>query len=453
MNKKLNIRLRRELFAWERELLAECDLYLVGGTVRDMLLGVSGRSLDEDYVAAGIEFDRLVAILERFGSASLVGRSFGVIKFAPSGGKSADISLPRTEFSTGRGHRDFDVRFDPNIPVEEDLVRRDFTMNSMALHVGSGRLVDPLGGAADVEDRLLRMNGPDSFGEDPLRILRGVQFLARFELELVGKTLERMRRDRELLSTVSNERIREELNKMLTLAEKPSIGFEFMHETGILEFVLPELEETHGVEQNEFHGDDLFTHSIRSCDAARPTLVSRWSALLHDLGKKKMKQVIDGRVVFYRHEAESAEIAGEVLERLLFPGDFTRRVVHLVKHHMFLITDRYSDGAVRRFIARVGKENLGELFELRRADALSRGDMDVEVGLAYMKGRVDAVLESDAAFKREDLAVNGSDVMRILGIEGGRKVGEVLQRLLEMVLENPELNTRDSLTGILKSMK
>lgn len=453
MSKNFNIRFERERFPWEDELLKECELYIVGGTVRDMVLGSTSESLDRDYLAAGIELDRLVSILERFGKTSLVGKSFGVIKFAPPGGERIDISLPRAEFSTGPGHRDFNVRFDPNIPVEEDLVRRDFTINSMALHIGNMRLVDPLGGLADLESNLLRMNRPESFREDPLRILRGVQFMARFRFEVDAETLEHMRHDRELLPTMSSERIREELNKMLTLAERPSIGFDFMHETGILEFVLPELEETYGVEQNEFHPDDLFTHSIRSCDIARPTLVSRWSALLHDLGKKKMKQVIDGRVVFYRHEAESAEIAKAVLGRLQFPNDFTKQVVHLVKHHMFLITDEWSDAAVRRFIARVGKESLDELFELRRADATSRGDADIENGLAYMTGRVDTALESEAAFKREDLAVDGSDVMRILGIDGGREVGEVLQNLLEMVLENPDLNTRDKLTEILRNMK
>lgn len=449
----MNIRLGRELSHWERALLDECDLYLVGGTVRDMLLGCSGESLDEDYLVAGLELDRLVSVLDRHGKTNLVGKSFGVIKFAEPGSKTVDISLPRTEFSTGHGHRDFDVQFDPAIPVEEDLVRRDFTINSMALHLGEMRLVDPLGGSADLENRLLRINRPESFREDPLRILRGVQFIARFGLAVEAETLELMRRHRALLETVSTERIRDELNKMLTLAEKPGAGFSFMHDTGILEHILPELEETYGIEQNEFHPDDLFTHSVKSCDLARPTVVMRWSALLHDLGKKKMKREVDGRVVFYRHEGESAEIADAVLGRLQFPRDKTNQIVHLVRHHMFLITDEWSDAAVRRFIARVGKENLDELFELRRADAMSRGDEEVERGLEYMRGRVDAVLESEAAFKREDLAVDGSDVIRVLNVGEGKEVGEVLRKLLEMVLEDPQLNTRGTLLEIIRRMK
>ncbi|MCX5753041.1 MAG: hypothetical protein NTW97_05270, partial [Candidatus Krumholzibacteria bacterium] len=171
MNRQPALDPGRELHRWERHLLEVCDLYLVGGTVREMLRGAVAESIDEDYLASGIEYDDLVARLERFGSVNLVGKSFGVIKFTPPSGRAVDVSLPRTEFSTGIAHRDFSVRFDPRLPVEKDLDRRDFTVNSMALHLGMRILVDPLGGRADLEKRLLRVNRSDSFLEDPLRIL------------------------------------------------------------------------------------------------------------------------------------------------------------------------------------------------------------------------------------------------------------------------------------------
>ncbi len=459
------IRLERPLRTWERALLGECNLYLVGGIVRDLLLGERYESLDEDYLVTGIDIERLVTVLRPLGKTNLVGRSFGVIKYTSPEGRTVDISLPRTEYSVGPGHRDFHVDFDPMIPVENDLVRRDFTINSMALHLGTGELVDPLGGRGDLAERVLRVNREESFREDPLRILRGVQFYARFGLTVEAKTREMMVRDAELLGTVSMERIREELNKMLLRAERPGAGFILMHETGILGLILPELEDAHGVEQNEYHPDDLFMHSVRSCDAAPPDLVIRWGALLHDLGKKKMRREKDDRVVFYRHEEESARIARAVLERLRFPRDFARRVEHLVRHHMFQMTDEWSDAAVRRFIARIGVDNLDDIFALCEADVRSRAEARSRTGegpkideklmchIEAARMRVADVLASEATFKREHLAVNGSDIIELLGIEGGPEVGEILERLLDLVIEQPELNTRERLLEIVADMR
>jgi poly(A) polymerase/tRNA nucleotidyltransferase (CCA-adding enzyme) len=453
MNAKAGIDLSRELFGWERALIAECDLYLVGGIVRDLLLGTLRTDEDVDYLASGIEYDRLAGLLVKHGKANYVGKSFGVIKFTPPDGTTVDISLPRTEFSTGRGHRDFEVTYDPSLPVEEDLVRRDFTFNSMACRLADMELVDPLGGLGDLHDRVLRVNQEDSFRDDPLRILRGVQLLARFHCTAHEDTLRQIEQHRGLLPSVSAERVRDELNKLMLLAERPGDGFIFMHEAKILDLVLPELEETYGIEQNEYHPDDLFTHSIKSCNAAKPDLVVRWSALLHDLGKVETKQEKDGRIVFYRHEEDSARKAKNILGRLKFSNEFTRLVVHLIDRHMFQVTEEWSDGAIRRFVARVGVENLEDLYELREADARSRSDEEILENLMYTKQRVEKILEAETALKRDDLAIDGSDVMEILGIEAGPEIGTVLQKLLDMVLEHPELNTRDKLTEFVKEMK
>ncbi|MBN1163708.1 MAG: HDIG domain-containing protein [Candidatus Krumholzibacteriota bacterium] len=442
MNREPEHTLGRKLEPWENAILQAGNLALVGGVVRDLLRGEKLRPLDVDYIASAIAQDKLIAILNNFGKTNLTGKSFGVIKFQTPAGHTVDISLPRCEFSTGPGHRDFQVEFDPGIPLEEDLLRRDYTINSMALDLRTLKLIDPLGGKEDLNNRLLRVNRENSFREDPLRILRGVQFMARFGLRVEEKTRELMGRDGELLQTVSPERIRDELNKMMLLADKPGDGFIFMHHTGILREILPELDETWGVEQNEFHPDDIFIHSVKSCDGAGADLLLRWSALLHDLGKKKMKQTVKGKTVFYRHEVESAELSRRILKRLSFSNLFIRQTSHLVENHMFFITGEWSDGAVRRFMARVGVESLEPLLALRMADGKSRGDQRIAEEVKNIRERFTRVLENDAALKRNDLPVNGRDVMEITGLGPGPRIGSILDGLLEMVLDNPERNTR-----------
>jgi len=276
--------------------------------------------------------------------------------------------------------------------------------------------------------------------------------MARFDLAVDEETRTLMRRDQGLLGTVSPERVRDELNKMMRFAATPSKGFVFMHAEGFLAAVLPELEATFGVEQNEYHPDDVFTHSVKSCDRARQELHLRWSALLHDLGKKDMKQVVDGRTVFYRHEERSARIADALLERLRFPNDLRRRIVLLIEHHMFNMTEEWSDAAVRRFISRVGRENIDDLLALREFDGLSRGEKRTLEQNRMIRDRMARILASDAAFKVKDLAIGGADVMDALGIGEGPEVGEILRTLLESVLERPELNNRDSLIALVEKM-
>ncbi len=451
MRDEKTIRLGRPLHSWEQAIVEEGELYIIGGVVRDILLGGSNDSPDTDYVACGIEYERLVSLLEPFGRAHLVGKSFGVIKFDAPDGETVDISLPRTEVSTGRGHRDFAVSHDPTLPIETDLERRDYTINSMAFGLHNGRLVDPLGGREDLELRILKVNRENSFLEDPLRMLRGVQFMARFALTVDAETRRLMEKHRELLGTVSAERVREELNKLM-LSRRPSDGFVFMHETGLLREVLPELEDAWGVEQNEFHPDDVFFHSVKSCDAAPKDLAVRWAALLHDIEKPKMKQTVEGRTVFYGHQDEGAETAKRILDRLRFPADFTRRVSILVAQHMFNITDEWSDGALRRFVARVGRENLDDLFALRVADARSRGDGEVETDIEWVREKIERVLERDSTLKRSDLAITGHDVMELLGIGEGERIGSVLEALLERVMDDPSLNKREILIELVREM-
>ena len=440
---------------WQKEIMDRGELFCVGGVVRDDLLGLPSVDEDIDYLVRGLPPEELERILSAHGRVVFVGKSFGVYKFKPPTGKrEIDIAYPRTEVSTGPGHRDFEVSWDWRLSVEADLGRRDFTINAIARNLADGRIVDPHGGAKDIEARVLRMVFPGAFREDPLRILRGVRFAARFSLRIEEDTDEAMKESAALVGTLSAERIQDELNKLLTQCERPSEGLSTMQRIGVMARILPELERSYGVTQNEFHPDDVFWHSLKSCDEVpRSNLVVRWAALLHDLGKVDKKQVIEeegaAKVVFYGHETVSGGIAGEVLRRLKYGNDFVARCVHLVESHMFLYRKEWNRSTVRRFIQRVGEENLEDLFLLREADCLSRGMTEEVEELEDLRARVERERREAHAFKLADLAIDGNDVKTALGVVESPEIGRILQDLFETVLDDPALNTREKLIRLL----
>jgi len=209
-------------------ILKQGHIYEVGGIVRDRLLGRKGVAHDRDYLVTGIQYENLSKILKPYGQVNLVGRSFGVIKFSQKHNDdfvTFDISLPRTEFSTGTGHKDFEVNYNPDLNIEDDLSRRDFTVNAMAWDLESNSLIDPLNGKSDLDAGVIKIVYPKSFKDDPLRLLRAVQFAARFNFKIDPDTYQHMCDNASMITTVSPERIAEELNKLLTLAVKPSVGF------------------------------------------------------------------------------------------------------------------------------------------------------------------------------------------------------------------------------------
>ncbi len=443
---------------WQNEILEEGELYLVGGVVRDGVMGGRGGSEDYDYVVTGIDPRRLEDILGRHGEVRFVGRSFGVYKFTPAGeSASLDVAFPRRETSTGPGHKDFEVDWDWRLPIEADLERRDFTMNAMALSIRDGKLIDPLGGRDDIERRLVKMVFPEAFKEDSLRILRGIRFAARFEFDIDAATRGAMIEAARLIRFLSPERIQEELSRLLTQCAKPSVGFMEMHEIGVLKIILPELDRCAGVAQNEFHPDDVFMHSLKTCDCApRDNLAVRWAALLHDVGKVDKKQKIrdehtgEERIVFYQHEKLSAEATETVLKRLRYGKALVEKCRNLVLNHMFNYESEWGESAVLRFIRRVGEDGIGDLMALRRADCGSRNLAGEAEKLAEFEKRIDEVLEEQRAFSLEDLAIDGRTVMNVLGIEEGPEVGRILEEILEEVIGNPALNTRRKLKALMK---
>ncbi len=445
-----------KLHEWQKTLIQHGELYRVGGAVRDELMGLKTSPEDVDYLVRGMSPEQLEAVLTRYGRIVLVGKSFGVFKFRPEGETfEYDIAFPRKEVSTGTGHREFDVDWQETLAVEVDLGRRDFTINAIAQNVQDRRVIDPFGGRKDIENRRLRMIFAEAFREDPLRILRGIRFAGRFELDVEYDTAEAMKAAVPGLGTLSAERIQDEFSKIFVQCDRPSDAFAMMHTMGVLAVVLPELDTAVGVEQNEFHPDDVFWHSVKSCDAApKGDVLLRWAALLHDIGKVAAKKTVtddDGgsKVVFYGHEKGSAEIARTVLTRLRYSNEFVKRCEHLVRYHMVHYEPAWSGAAVRRFIRTVGEENLDAMFELKRADMMSRGRADRLGEIDELWQRVNEEREAHHALKIQDLAIDGKDVMNVLGLDSGERVGAILRDVFEKVLDDPALNERDVLLGLL----
>ncbi|MCL2128683.1 MAG: HD domain-containing protein, partial [Treponema sp.] len=371
-------------------------------------------------------------------------------------GRSIEITTYRTEAGYSDGRRPDQVRYTSNI--EEDLSRRDFTMNAIALRLPSGEKIDPFGGEADIKAGIIRCAGDPQarFSEDGLRPLRAVRFAAQFAFSLEQETLAAIPGSLETSAKVSAERVRDEIEKIIA-SGKPSRAFLLMEQTGLLKLFLPELAACRGIEQKGFHRFDVLDHSLLACDYAAekeyPQDV-RIAALLHDLGKPVTRRPGEGGApddpywTFYQHEAESEKIARAILGRLRYPNAAVDSICHLVKEHMFHYTDDWSDAAVRRFIARAGEENLVKMYLLRRADAFATAAFEPGPDfLLPLARRVEKALAESRAFSLKDLAVSGKDLIGI-GIKPGKTMGIILDELLETVLDDPAQNTPEALLAI-----
>lgn len=439
------------------------EVYEVGGTVRDRLLNIPHK--DKDLLVRLLSIDQIKNLLQPFGKVALVGKAFGVLKFTPhqTPQTTFDIALPRKEISTGVHHRDFEVSHDPQLPVVEDLARRDFTINAMAYDLQREKLIDPLAGQKDLQNKILRMVFDAAFEEDPLRLVRAVQFTARFHLTIEEKTLKAMRQHAGLITTVSAERIIEEIQKLFR-ADRPSQGFEIMRETGLLGKIFPELEGLISIAQDKRPGDDVYQHTLRVIDAARSDpyvnhagdLELMLAALFHDVGKAKTRQFdqTKDRIVFYGHQIVSKRLASRWLQKMKVTtvGVDPEKVKTMIVHHMFETKSYFTDKAVRRFIHKVGQDLIFKLLDLRLADNRGGKHPRSIQGVLKMRGRVKEILSQKPPFGPKDLALNGHDLMA-LGIPAGPQMGKLLKQLVEMILDDPKLNTKEQLTAIVKEMR
>jgi tRNA nucleotidyltransferase (CCA-adding enzyme) len=436
------------LAALERLRAGGHQAYLVGGALRDVLLGRPGDELLD--VATDRRPEEVMALFPRI---EPIGLAHGTV-LVMLDGLGFECTTFRREGAYADARHPDDVEFTTDLRA--DLARRDFTVNALAYDPLSGVLVDHHGGLADLELRRLRAVGVPlaRFREDALRPVRAARFVATLEFELDPATRAALGGVVDRARLVAPERVRVELEKLMA-ARRPSMGFELLREAGLLELWMPELTRCYGVPQNRWHAHDVYTHSLESCDHAPPgKAVVRWAALLHDIGKPDTRVERRGDGTFYGHELAGAELAGCLLERLRFPGALRAEIVHLVREHMFDYRSEWSDAAVRRWVRRVGEGAVADLFDLRIADMLGNGlKMGFPAQLEPLRCRIERVLAGSHALRVGDLAVDGHDVMESLGLGPGPAVGEALEMLLEEVLDQPDRNTRERLLARLADLR
>lgn len=428
--------------------------YLVGGVVRDLLRGREPEPRDIPDIATDARPERILELFpegryeNRFGTVALPGL--------------AEITTFRRDHRYGDHRRPESVTFTDSL--EDDLLRRDFTVNAIAWG-GPGRptpegpgsltrgLVDPTGGLDDLAARRLRAVGDAEarFDEDALRLLRAARFAAQLGFDVEPITREAMRRKAPDAGHLSRERVGQELRRLFQ-ADRPSVGMRVMADTGLLEVILPELAAQRGIPQNKPAGEDLWDHTLATVDALAELASGErrkrsagydqlvLAALLHDVGKPAT--LVEA---FRGHDEVGAAMAGAILERLAVPGRSAERVLRLVRQHMFVYRPEWSDAAVRRFLRKVGPDLFDELLLLRRADNLGSGIAVEAGGVDELARRAHEQLARDVPLDTRQLAVDGDDLQAALGMPPGPEIGRLLERLLDSVIADPERNVRERL--------
>jgi tRNA nucleotidyltransferase (CCA-adding enzyme) len=423
------------------------EAFLIGGAVRDALLGFASK--DEDVLVTGVEWSVLEHALKGVGRVDAVGASFGVLKVARDG-LVIDVALPRTEQSTGIGHKDFTVTYDPSLPLEADLARRDFTVNAMARRISDGVLLDPFNGAQDLEHRLLRAvgNPRERFAEDPLRMLRAARFVAKLDFVPEPNTLEALKLEAHRIESVSPERIQNELWGMLAAphASGVSRALEMLRDTGLLARIIPELEASFGFDQqNPHHHLPLDAHvfeAIRyAVEHAAPT-ITRLALLLHDVAKPETQSFdANGIAHYYRHDELGAIKARTILERLKFPGDVIESVCKIVFEHM-RPPRKPSTKSLRRWLNALGTDWRAAL-ACREADLAAHV---LEPGFepwAWVQGILEQcqnIPPEVVTFDERNLKITGGKLMKEFKLEPGPALGELKKRAARAVIDGELAN-------------
>jgi putative nucleotidyltransferase with HDIG domain len=431
---------REEIEEYVRSL--ELDAYLVGGAVRDELLGLDSK--DADFLVLGVDTEQLRGALAPHGRVEdlvVAGRLVGV-RLMPRDKRIRELTRagiefapPRREVSTGPGRHEFEIVADPSLSLEDDMRRRDFTINAMARRVSDGELLDPLGGQADLAARRLRTVSPQSFREDPLRLIRALRFISQLGFDPDETLLDQMREEASAVKLVSGERIggglaadgMGELSKLL-MGSEPARALTIARDTGVLAELIPEFAAV-----PDYLSDHIFGVVQASADAG-DNLAVRLAAFFHDVGKP-----IDGDPL--GHARVGAEIAQRTLERLRYPTRLVRRVVAIVRAHPFHAeTAPREPRDLRRYLAEHGDDLAADITAMRFADLRAK-DRDESV-----LAEIAAGLERERAnpHRIADLAVTGDDLID-LGFTPGPALGAALQALLDAVIDDPEFNTRDEL--------
>lgn len=455
------------------------ELYLVGAGVRNILTGKVPVNCDLTTNATPETIQELMKEYDPFYE-----NDFGMVG-VPIGDDVFEITTYRSE----KGYSDFRR---PDVVVwgqtlEEDVKRRDFTMNAVVIgqRKGEGKfeLIDLVGGLKDFEAGIIRTvgNPEERFGEDALRMMRAIRFAATLSFQIEPKTLAAISGKAHLLSKISRERVRDELWKILK-SQFAGDGVRLLVTTGLMEYIIPELLEARGVGQTGHHTLDVLNHiisALENCPSSDPLI--RLATLLHDVGKPRTKRWRcikcgymfspselneDGSLVckrchtiqtekeattFYGHEVVGARMAGEIAERLRLTKKEKEKLVTLIRWHMFAYQPEMTDAAIRRFIKNVGKENINDMMLLRIGDRKGGGSKTTSWRLMELQKRIGEQLYEPMEIS--DMAVNGKDVMEVLGIPPGPKIGEVLKILFDEVLEDTSKNNRKYLMERIKQLK
>ncbi len=434
------------------------QVFFVGGCVRDFLM--DSTITDWDFAT-----DATPEEIKKVFPGSFYDNRFGTvgIPIPKVSEKKHEGVVEVTTFRTESGYKD--ARRPEKISwgktIEEDLSRRDFTMNAIALQLTQGKLqddfIDPYNGLKDIEKRIIRTvgNPNERFAEDALRLLRAVRFSTQLDFKIQEKTWEAIIKNSRNIGKISGERIRDELLKMLSTNHSYE-GILLLDKSGMLELIIPELAEGKGVSQarpGRHHTTDVFTHNIESlnkCPSSDP--IVRLATLLHDVGKPYVKkQDEEGYVIFYNHEVKGSRLAYEICKRLRLSKKQTEKIANLIRWHMFTIDENITDSAIRRFIRRVGIDNVADMMDLRIGDRLGGGTQVAESWrLKKFKARVAS--ELNPPFSVNDLAIDGNDIMEELKLKPGPKVGEILRKLFEEVDEDLSRNTREHLLSRIKEL-
>ncbi len=448
------------------------EAYVVGGSVRDLLLKRNSHDWDFTTNATPEEIQSIFPNSFYENDFGTVGVSKNALEqyLLGEGEQESDTPSEIFEITTYRSEGLYSDFRRPNEvtwgkTLQEDLTRRDFTMNAMALSVTSdlvledytswpenislqANIVDPFKGQSDLDSVILRSVGDahQRFQEDALRMLRAIRLAAQLQLRMDPNIVEALQDKAELIQHVSWERIRDEFLKIL-LTNHVETALTLMYQVGLLQHILPELIQAREVEQRGHHEHDVWTHSLRACHFC-PTAdpIVKFAALLHDIGKPETQAPLEntpGEFSFFNHEVVGARTARDIARRFCFSKDDIQRVFTLVRWHMFTYQSDMTDAAIRRFIRRVGRENIQDILDLREGDRLGSGSKRTSWRLEEMKERIHDQLHQPMQIN--EMAITGHDVMELLQVPPGPIIGTVLNALFEQVLDDPNLNTREHL--------
>ncbi len=444
---------------YHRVAAAGYELYVVGGFVRDQLLGRRGGDIDFATSATPQELKQL------FPAALPTGIAHGTLTLLVDG-DAYEVTTYRTEGTYHDARRPSEVFFTRRLI--EDLKRRDFTINAFAYHPETKEVLDAFNGRADLQARCIRTigNAQERFTEDALRMMRACRFVAQLDATLTTACLQAMQAMAGQLKRIAVERIRDELSKLLS-GQNAVAGMRALNVSGLLQEFLPELTTLQGVSQNAFHAYDVYEHTLAVLAAVtdyqhklaaehelRQALELPLAALFHDVAKPQTRKVLPetGQATFFQHDVKGAEQTAQILRRLRFASKLSARVTRLVREHMLYSTDNWNDATIRRWLRRVGLANVSLLLALVRADRKGRGMTShlavtrtlqrEETELLRFEARVAAAIEQAAALHVKDLAVDGRLLIKTFKLEPSPLIGKLLRHLLEMVLETPALNTR-----------